>query len=250
MDVTNRLLRVYQLDRQLAGLQSRLRAAERFLAEQTRQLQALETKRNALAAQSKQIAASVANQELDIKSTDERIEHLREQMNQARTNKEYKAFLTEINTLKADKGKVEEEALGQMTKSDELKTQLEQLETSYAERQRMRDNAETDCKARRDEIAGRLGELEAERAKAAAEVPGDILAHYERLHELREDDAMAPVEITDRRRHEYNCGACMMSLPMEVSISLLGGKLTICSNCQCILYLPKEAAEALTPQKR
>ncbi|HZW09316.1 MAG TPA: hypothetical protein VFF69_05375 [Phycisphaerales bacterium] len=250
MDVTNRLLRVYQLDRQLAGLQSRLRAAERFLAEQTRQLQALEIKRNALAAQSKQIAASVANQELDIKGTDERIEHLREQMNQARTNKEYKAFLTEINTLKADKSKVEEEALGQMTKSDELKGQLEQVEASYAERQRMRGVAETDCNARREEIAGRLGELEAERAKAAAEVPGDVLAHYERLHELREDDAMAPVEITDRRRHEYNCGACMMSLPMEVSISLLSGKLTICSNCQCILYLPKEAAEAITPQKR
>ena len=137
-----------------------------------------------------------------------------------------------------------------IAKSDELKAQVAKLEESYAERVRMRGVAEADCNALRDEIAGRLGELEAERAKAAAEVPGDVLAQYQRLHELREDDAMAPVEITDRRRHEYNCGACMMSLPMEVSISLLGGKLTICSNCQCILYLPPEAAEAITPSKR
>ncbi len=247
MDITSRLLRVYQLDRQLAGLQSRLRAAERFLAEQTKQLAALETKRAALLLQTKQIAASVGNQENDIRSTEARLEHLREQMNNARTNKDYKAFLAEVNLLKADKAKVEEEALGQMAKADELKVRLAELDTMHTERQKMQQVAKTDCTTRKAEIAERLEQLTKERAEAAGQVPGDILAHYARLFELREEDAMAPVEITDRKRHEYNCGACMMSLPMETSISLLGGKLTMCSNCQCILYLPAEAAEALTP---
>lgn len=247
MDITSRLLRVYQLDRQLAGLQSRLRAAERFLAEQTKQLAALETKRAALLLQTKQIAASVGNQENDIRSTEERLEHLREQMNNARTNKEYKAFLAEVNLLKADKAKVEEEALGQMTKADELKVRLAELDAMHAERQKMQQVAKTDCGTRKAEIAERLEQLTKERVAAANEVPGDVLSHYERLFELREEDAMAPVEVTDRKRHEYNCGACMMSLPMETSISLLGGKLTMCSNCQCILYLPAEAADALTP---
>lgn len=250
MDVTQRVLRVYQLDRQLTGLQARLKTAERFLAEQSKQLQALETRRQAMSVQSKQIAAAVANQETEIQGIDARIEHIREQMNQARTNKEYKAYLTEVNTLKADRSKVEEEALGRMAKSDELKSQLEALGAQHAERERMRNVAETDCKARKAEIAERLAELTSERSKAAADVPPDVLAHYERLYELREDDAMAPVEITDRKRHEYNCGACMMSLPMEVSISLLGGKLTMCSNCQCILFLPAGAAEAITPNKK
>ena len=247
MDITSRLLRVYQLDRQLAGLQTRLRAAERFLDEQTKQLKALDAKRGAIVLQTKQIAASVANQENDIRSTEERLEHFREQMNNARTNKEYKGFLTEVNLLKADKSKVEEEALAQMTKSDELKTQLGQLDAQRAEREKMRLLAEADCASRRAEISDRLEQLTGERAAAAADVPAEILAQYDRLFELRDEDAMAPVEVTDRKRHEYNCGACMMSLPMETSISLLAGKLTTCSNCQCILYLPKEAAEAITP---
>ncbi|MBK7404056.1 MAG: hypothetical protein IPJ41_05355 [Phycisphaerales bacterium] len=250
MDVTQRVLRVYQLDRQLTGLQARLKTAERFLAEQNKQLQALDTRRQALTVQSKQIAAAVANQETEIKGIDDRIEHIREQMNQARTNKDYKTFLTEINSLKADRSKVEEEALGRMAKSDEFKAQLEALETQRAERERMHDVADADCKARKAEISTRLAELQSERAKAVEEVPADVLAQYERLYELREEDAMAPVEISDRKRHEYNCGACMMSLPMEVSISLLGGKLTMCSNCQCILFLPAEAAEALTSNKK
>lgn len=247
MDITNRLLRVYQLDRQLAGLQTRLRAAERFLDEQTKQLKGVETKRAAIVLQAKQIAASVANQENDIRATEERLEHLREQMNNAKTNKEYKGFLTEVNLLKADKSKVEEEALAQMTKADELKEQVEQLDAQHVERERMRGVAEADCAERKAEIADRLEQLTKERAEAATDVPADVLAHYDRLFELRDEDAMAPVEIADRKRHEYNCGACMMSLPMETSISLLSGKLTTCSNCQCILYLPKEAAEAITP---
>lgn len=247
MDITNRVLRVYQLDRQLAGLQSRLRAAERFFAEQSRQVEALETKRAAVVLQSKQIAASVANQENDIKSTEARLEHLREQMANAHTTREYQGFLAEVKMLDLDKDKVEEEALGQLARADELKEQVAELDTQYAERTKICKVAETECASRKTEIASRLTELQTERDAAATEVPGDLLSRYDRLFELHGEDAMAPIEITDRKRHEYNCGACMMSLPMEASISLLGGKLTICSNCQCILYLPAEAAEAMVP---
>jgi len=171
-------------------------------------------------------------------------------MNNARTNKDYKAFLTEVNLLKTDKSKDEEEALAQMTKADELKVQIAELDTQHAEREKVQQVAETDCAARKAEIADRLEQMTRERAAAAAEVPAEVLTHYNRLFELRDEDAMAPVEITDRKRHEYNCGACMMSVPMETSISLLGGKLTMCSNCQCILYLPAAAAEALTPTNK
>ncbi len=246
MNITDRVLRVYQLDRQLAGLQSRLRAAERFYAEQSRQVKALETKRVAVAHQAKQIAASVTNQENDIKSTEARLKHLREQMANAHTTKEYQGFLTEVKMLDIDKDKVEEEALNQLARADELKAQVAELDTQFAERAKMCKVAEAECATRKTEIASKLSELQAQRQAAASEVPGDLLARYERLFELHEEDAMAPIEITDLKRHEYNCGACMMSLPMEASISLLGGKLTICSNCQCILYITEEATEALT----
>ncbi|VAX41959.1 hypothetical protein MNBD_PLANCTO03-2279 [hydrothermal vent metagenome] len=250
MNITDRVLRVYQLDRQLAGLQSRLRAAERFLAEQTRQVEALNAKRAALSHQAKQIAASVANQENDIKSTEARLEHLREQMGNAHTTKEYQGFLTEVKMLDQDKDKVEEEALTQMARADELKEQVAELDAQLVEREKMRQVAETECSTRQTEIADRLSELQAERDAAAKEVPTELLARYERLFELHEEEAMAPIEIADQKRREYNCGACMMSLPMEASISLLGGKLTICSHCQCILYLPAETAEALTPSSK
>ena len=250
MDINSRLLRVYQLDRQLAGLQTRLRAAERFLSGQKLQLEKLTTRCNALKVQIKQIAASVANQETEMKALDERTTMIREQMNQARTNKEYKAFLSEVNLLKSEKGKVEEEAIAQMAKAEELKAELATLEEQILERSKMRDVAATDRENKQLEIADQLEQLRTERAEAAKDVPADTLVMYERLYALRDEDAMAPIEVADQKRREYTCGACMMLLPMETGISLLSGKLTICSNCQCILYITPETAETLVPTKR
>ncbi|QKK09686.1 MAG: hypothetical protein HND58_16960 [Planctomycetota bacterium] len=250
MDVTTRLLRVFQIDRQLAGLQSRLRAAERFFAEQSKQLKALDAKHVALAKQVKQISASVANAENDVRSTNERLEQIREQMDTARTTKDYQTFLTEVNTLKADKAKVEEEALGQMNRADELKAELAELDAQRAERSKMRDVAETQCKERKAEIAERLELLKKERIEAAEEVPANVLADYERLYEHREEDTMAPMEIADVKRHEYHCGACMMAVPMQSGVALLTGQFTNCPNCQCILYLSPESAEAITPTSK
>lgn len=247
MDVTSRLLRVFQVDRQLAGLQSRLKTAERFLAEQTRLIAELDSKRQALAAQIRQITASTANQETEMRSLDERAEQLREQMNLARTNKEYKTFLTEVNTVKTERSRVEDDSLAQMAKADELKAQLAALETSRAERDKVRAVAASDRDARQAEIQQRLNELTSERERLVKDVPADALARYTRLLHTREDAAMAPVEIVDVKRHEYTCGACMMSVPMEVSISLLRGHLTTCASCQCILYLTPEGAQSLTP---
>src|SRR5262245_61112526 len=107
MSVTESLLRVFRVDQQLAGLQSRLRAAERFLDEQTRQLTQLESKRDGVNQQLKQTQAVVADHEGEMKRLDAKVETLREQMNSARTNKEYKAFLTEMNTFKADRSAAE-----------------------------------------------------------------------------------------------------------------------------------------------
>src|SRR6185295_7164516 len=118
-----KLLRVFRVDQQLQGLQSRLRAAEKFLEEQTKQLQQIETKRDTVHTQLKQMQATVADHEGEMARLDARVEQLREQMNAARTNKEYKAFLTEINTIKADRSAAETAALEVMTKADELKKQ-------------------------------------------------------------------------------------------------------------------------------
>lgn len=247
MDVTSKLLRVFLVDKQLRGLQSRLHAAERFLGEQDKHLQQIDTKRIALETQIRQLKVTIADAESQTKGIDERMAHLREQMGVAKTNKEYKAFLTELNTNKADRDALETASLEQMGKLDELKKQLSEYDSQKGEREKMKSVAGGERDTRAAEIKDRVEELKVQRAQLAADLPADSLKMLEKLIIEREDDAMAPLEEHDRRRHEYTCGSCMMALPVEkLSALLSNGRITHCPSCGCLLYLEAELAKALT----
>ncbi len=248
MSVTEKLLRVFRVDQQLQGLESRLRSAEKFHDEQSKQLESVRTQQRMIATQLKQLQAQIGEQEGEIQSIDARIERLRGQMNNAKTNKEYQAFLVEVNTLKADRDQIEQSALEQMTKVDELKKQVADLDSREREREKVRTVAASDRDKRADEIRDRVNELRAERKSLSAAVPADALSTYEQLLRTRGDDAMAPVEVQDRKRHEATCGSCMMSVPVETLSALMSGsKLINCVSCGCILYLERETADTLQP---
>lgn len=246
MDVTSKLLQVFLVDKQLRGLQSRLFTAEKFLSEQDKQLQQLEAKRAALDTQLMQLRAAIGESEGETKHIDERMAHLREQMNTAQTNKEYKAFLTELNTYKVDRDKLETATLQQMAKLDELKKQHDEMATQLGERQKMKSVAGGERDSRAAEIKDRVEELKVKRQQLAEDVPAETLRTLERLISERGDEAMAPLEEHDRKRHEYTCGACMMALPIEKASALMsGGKITHCPSCGCFLYIEAELAKQL-----
>jgi uncharacterized protein len=248
MSVTEKLLRVFRVDQQLGGLQSRLNAAEKFLSEQTKQLEGIDAKRTSIQSQLKQMQASIADYEGEMARLDARVETLREQMNSAKTNKEYKAFLTEVNTYKADRSSQETAALELMTKADVLKKQLAELDGQKGDRDKVRQVAAGDRNKREEEIRDRLNQLRAEREKLIADVPPDALKHYNEQLRTKGDEAMAPVQELDRRHHEYNCGSCQMTLPIETVAALIKSQvLTRCVSCGCILYIEKETADSVQP---
>ncbi len=245
MSVTQQLLAVFRVDKEISGLQSRLTSAERFLTEQTRKLAEIGAQSDSLSTQIRQLKASTANAEGESERLKLHIDELREKMNNSTSNKEYKALLSEVNNLKEQRSVFDEQAIEQLEKIDELNTKLEVLDASKAEREKMREIAEADRQKRADEIAGTLAELRSKREALISDVPKDAIAIYQELLESRGEDAMAPLEIIDRKRHEYVCGSSMMSVPVEVAASLIQGKLTLSPNDGCILYLTEAAQEEL-----
>lgn len=246
MSVTRQLLAVFRVDKEIRGLQSRLEGAERFLGEQTRKLAEIGAQSESLQAQIRQLRASTSNAEGESSRLKVHIDELREKMNNATSNKEYKALLSEVNNLKEQRAVFDEQAIEQLEKIEQLESQLAEMEGAKGERDKMRDVAESDRQKRADEIAERLAELRAKRAELIGEVPKNVVVIYEELLETRGEDAMAPLEIIDRKRHEYVCGSSMMSVPVEVAASLIQGKLTLSPNDGCILYLTEEDEETLS----
>jgi predicted nucleic acid-binding Zn-ribbon protein len=245
MSQIEKLLAVYQIERKLRGLQSSLRTAERFLNEQERQLTGIGSQRESLQSQLRQLQAASKEREGEMALLDERIAKLREQMNTATTNKEYQALLVEVNGQKVERGRVEEETIELLEKIDQVNAELEGATQQHAERVKIRDVAESDRVQRADDIKDRVEELKAERERVAGEVDARTLAALEKLLEERDEDAMASIEVLDKRRHEISCTGCMMTLPVETLNSLLTGSLTNCPSCGCFLYLDEEATAKL-----
>lgn len=247
MSANQKLLAVFRVEKQIQGLSSRARAAERFFAEQTRQLGLLNERLDSLRTQQRQLKASVAEREGEMARIDERADQARERMNNSQTNKEYQALLVEVNTAKVDRTKIEEEVLSKMGEAERIEAEIAEIETQIAEREALRDRASKEKAEHEAESAGRLAELRAERDRAADDVRKDHLEMLEDLVNERGDEAMANIEIMDKKRHEISCGGCMMALPVQILSGLLSNEVTLCPNCGCLLYIDEAAAEKMAP---
>lgn len=249
VNTTIKLIRLFNVEKQLRGLKSRLLQAERFLKQQEHQIKTLDAQSATLDAEAKQLRASIANHEGEAKRLDEKVAELREQMNAAQTNKEYKAFLSEVNTFTEQKSEQESAALELLEKVEEIEGKVAELAGQREEREKVRAVAAGERDERAKEIEGRVSELESDLESRRAEVPANAIAAYDELLELNpEEDPMAPIEIANKKRHEYHCGSCMMGIPMEAVSSLLShGGLTRCPSCTVILYLEEESIQALQP---
>ncbi len=241
MSVTTQLLDVFRVDKQLRGLRSRLGGAERFLTQQSMLLADLDKTKTTLEAQIRALRATVANEEGEAARIEARATALREQMNNAKTAKEYAVFQSELNTLKEQKSAVDEKVLEAMGKAEEAEKKLADILTSHTDRTKIVQTAKTDRDTKAAEIKDRLAELTAQRKSLCEGVPAREMRMLEDLIKTRGDEAMAPIEVLDRRAHEGNCSACMMAVTVEVVSSLMSGKLVNCPACHCILYMEEAA---------
>jgi len=250
LSVQEQLRELFIVDQQVRGLRSRVDAASRRLTAMRTKLEQLERQAGELNDQFMHAKASAANLETDSKGVDERIEKVRQVMAGVRSNKEYSALLVEVNTLKAEKDIYETRALEQMTKVEELQERADELKTKVDAQAKLVAGAEKEVEEGQAEIADQLGDLEKERAAAAEPIDPDTLALYQKLNDDTEGEALAEIEEQDRRRMEYTCGACFMSLPIQVVNATLTAKdkPVTCSSCGRILYVKAELKEALVPK--
>src|SRR5918992_3856320 len=121
------LLKLHEADKQLRDAQARLDAAARNVRIQERRVADLSEKLKVAQTSLRAQQARAGHLDLDLRSRDAHIEKLRTQQQTARNNKEYQAFLVEINTGKVDRGKVEEEAVKVMEAVEKAKAEATAL---------------------------------------------------------------------------------------------------------------------------
>ncbi|HEX8523182.1 MAG TPA: C4-type zinc ribbon domain-containing protein [Tepidisphaeraceae bacterium] len=245
------LVKLFEADQELREAQARLDAASKGVRIQDRKTNDLAERIRLTQAQLKEQQTRGGSLDLDIKSRDAHIEKLRAQQQNAKNNKEYQAFLIEINTGKVDKGKIEEQALVVMEQVEKLQSELKELttqhETEKAKLQQMRSQIDDRVK----QLQAEIDRLTPSRDAAASAVSPKARAAFERLADRYEGEALSALARPDRRREEYICTACHMDLVPDMYNKLHSrDDLVFCPNCHRILYIPDDLPPEMAVNKK
>jgi predicted nucleic acid-binding Zn-ribbon protein len=235
------VIRLQEIDNRAAELGHEIASLPKHIAEIEKKLvtheRKLEADRAALAANQKERKKC----ESDNQVQEQKISKLKDQMLQAKTNEQYRAFQNEIEFCQKEIRKSEDRILELMGESEPLDKNVKTAEAALKEEKIEVDKEKQQARERTAADRKALAELEQERGGIASNLTPSTLQHYERVRKGRKGIGIA--EAVDGR-----CKACHMAIRLQLFQELRrGDKLISCENCQRILYYnPPTTLEDLT----
>jgi predicted nucleic acid-binding Zn-ribbon protein len=215
--------RAGELTREIAGLPKHVSEIEKKLEAHERKLEA---DRAALSANQK----DRKKLEGEIQLQEQKISRLREQMLEARTNEQYRAFQHEIEFCEQEIHRAEDRILDLMTESEPLEKNVRIAETALKQEKAQVEAEKQQAQQRTaaDKVA--LAELQAERKRMVAAVNPSVYRRYESIRKHRAGIAVA--EAVDGR-----CTSCHMAMRLQFYQDLKRNEQVMyCESCGRILY--------------
>jgi len=247
MKIVQDLLELQRLDERLNAVRTRLEAFPKRIAEAESRLAA------ARAEVDQTKAAQLANLkdrkkfELDVEQWKERVRKYKDQTAQVKTNEAYKALQHEVEMAEAEIAKAEDRLLEQMVASEEYDRRIKAAEKSLKEVEERVKAGRAEIATEKSSVEKDLAELTSERSRVTAEIPENMLDHYERISKKHHGVVLAEI-------HNELCGACGMRIRPHVMQEIRRSgtsELFHCETCTRILYyIEPEAPADLPPSPR
>ena len=150
---------------------------------------------------------------------------------EVKTNKEYSAVLAEIEEIKQEKGRVEEEILVLMESQERLTADIKDSETRFKAREARGRQEEAALQEKLRGVEADLALVRTERAELAKQLPVPVLADYDKLLKARGGLALAQVVKPNL------CGGCRMTVTPQRLQELRAQTAPLpCESCGRYLY--------------
>ncbi|MFH1732933.1 MAG: C4-type zinc ribbon domain-containing protein [Planctomycetota bacterium] len=231
------LKQVAALDAKILELEAQQKNIPKVIEEKQKSLEAARGELKKKDTELKDLLAKNALKENELKAAEQAVIKFREQIAQAKSNKEFQALQHEILSKEADNTRLEDAVLIEMQKSDKKRGERDAIAAEIKKTEK--GFADEDAALQKDlsEIGNTVQKLRKKREAVTRDVPRDILAKYQRLIQRRGHTAMVAVV-------DGTCQGCFMKLRPETMAQLRKGTdLVFCHSCARILYLEEEAGE-------
>lgn len=220
--------RIYKLQKEKnETLPARLEKIKKEFEETSKNFTSAEEKLKSLQLEKK-------DKEIELGTKEEKLKKLQTQLYQLKSNKEYQAMTTEIESHKADTSVAEEAVIIVMDALDEAKKECTaQKEALSQEEKAFKDEKEKINSAIKDAEA-EISNFGTKREAFTKGVEKETLTKYEHLLNSRQGLALIPV-------NGNGCGACHMRLNHQTINEIkMFEHLVLCDSCVRILYIPED----------
>ena len=236
--VLNGLLKLQSVENRLRVEKGKLTRCRRNVVIQENLIRSLQ---NALEAKKEEVQLTKVQfdrLELELRTKDETIARLRASLNNAKTNKEYAAVLTQLNTTKADNSKIETQSLELLKDIEADETECEDIQKQIDEQKETLEQTRKESEILAEKYQVEIDKIQAEWDEASQIIPRDSLETFKRVAETYDGQAVALIQQQGNKKGPYSCGGCFMGITAE-SVNLLMTKDDIirCPNCTRILVL-------------
>ena len=222
----------------LQSLDTRIAAREAEAARLPKQIDALhaalaEAKRTVDALRAKADAAKkdLRTKEKDLEVITAKRTKAEARLWEVKNNTEYSAVLAEIEAIKQEKAKAEEEILALMDLQERLAVDIRDAETQFKRREAEAQQNEAVLRKKLATVEEELAGVRGERESRARELPKGLLGDYEKI--LRARGGVAVVAVTT----SAICGGCRVAIrPQAIQELKAASVLMVCESCGRYLY--------------
>jgi predicted nucleic acid-binding Zn-ribbon protein len=236
--VLNGLLKLQSVENRLRAEKGKLTRCRRNVVIQENLIRSLQ---NALEAKKEEVQLTKVQfdrLELELKTKDETIARLRASLNIAKTNKEYAAVLTQLNTTKADNSKIETQSLELLKDIETDEAEVKDIQKQTDEQKEKLEQTRKESEILASKYQAEIDKIQIEWDHVAQIIPSKSLETFKRVAETYDGQAVALIEQQGNKKGPYSCGGCFMGITAE-SVNMLMTKDDIirCPNCTRILVL-------------
>jgi predicted nucleic acid-binding Zn-ribbon protein len=229
-----KLLRLQALDQEVARLQKELDALP---AEETRRGRALakaraEHDRAREALQQAEVQSRILDK--GVQQSDDEVKKLDARLNAVKSNAEYQATLFQIESVKRERSRMEEEGLAVLEQIEGLRAAAEQAARVLAEEEQVFAGFQREAAQLAAERGRQVEAKSAGRPALLEGIPRELLERYERMFAARDGLVVCAAQFAGGGSV---CQGCYSKVTTSDHARLMAGTTVVqCKSCQRILY--------------
>jgi predicted nucleic acid-binding Zn-ribbon protein len=236
--VLNGLVKLQSVENRLRAAKAKLTRCRRNVIIQESHVRSLQSAVEAKKEEIQLTKVQADRLEMELKTRDEAILKLRAGLNVAKTNKEYAAVLTQLNTTKADNSKIETQILELMKAIETDEAECANIQDQIDEQKQKLEQIRKEAEQLAAKYESEIEDIQTEWDQASQAIPAEPLELFNRVAETYDGEALAVVERQAGKTETYTCGGCFMGVPAEsVNVLMTKDDIIRCPNCTRILVL-------------